>query len=375
MLGLGNLLTKSGVIKKFPYDFSFNFDGSNDYLEIENNSALEPSAEVTVSAWAYMDNWSGASDSRIISNTESGGYALTIDVSNDNNITFYVNNGTWLTPDYALSNLSSGWHHVCGTYKNKTAKLYIDGSLVDTDTNTNNTNITYGSNINFFVGGEPDGSNNVTKFFNGKVDEVSVFDAELSASDVAKIGSKPVDFSKASTYATDRTSNLKLWLRAGDKALPEEDASIARQDFYTDFDGADDYIDCGDIDTSGNFSFSCWFNADSVTGHHMIFSMSDQSTSDGMSCGFFSGKGGKIYATANHGSTSSTKITSVLSTGQWYHLVVTKSSGQTENIYINGVSDTNSADTNWGLADETVIGSRNAGSNFLFNGKISNVTL
>ena len=122
-----------------------------------------------------MDNWSGASDSRIISKTESGGYALTIDVSNDNNITFYVNNGTWLTPDYALSNLSSGWHHVCGTYKNKTAKLYIDGSLVDTDTNTNNTNITYGSNINFFVGGEPDGSNNVRKFFNGKFDEVSVF--------------------------------------------------------------------------------------------------------------------------------------------------------------------------------------------------------
>ena len=144
---------------------------------------------------------------------------------------------------------------------------------------------------------------------------------------------------------------------------------------FIDLDGSNEYIDCGDIDTSGNFSFSCWFNADSVTGHHMIFSMSDQSTSDGMSCGFFSGKGGKIYATAKHGDTDSTKATSALSTGQWYHLVVTKSSGQTENIYINGASDTNSADTNWGLADETVIGSRNAGSNFLFNGKISQASV
>ena len=60
------------------------------------------------------------------------------------------------------------------------------------------------------------------------------------------------------------------------------------------FDGVTDYLDCGDINTSGNFTFSCWFNADSVTSHHMIFSMSDQSTSDGMSCGFYSGKGGKI---------------------------------------------------------------------------------
>jgi hypothetical protein len=103
--------------------------------------------------------------------------------------------------------------------------------------------------------------------------------------------------------------------------------------------------------------------------------MSDKSISDGMTCGFLSGKGGKIYATANNGNTSSTKITSVLSTGQWYHLVVTKSSGQTETIYINGISDTNSADTHWGLVDETIIGARNAGSNYLFNGKISQVSV
>ena len=144
---------------------------------------------------------------------------------------------------------------------------------------------------------------------------------------------------------------------------------------FIDLDGGDQYIDCGDIDTSGNFTFSCWFNADSVAGHNIIFSMSDKSISDGMTCGFLSGKGGKIYATANNGNTSSTKITSVLSTGQWYHLVVTKSSGQTETIYINGISDTNSADTHWGLVDETIIGARNAGSNYLFNGKISQVSV
>ena len=67
MLGLGNILTKGGAVLKFPNDFSFNFDGSNDYLEIENNLVLEPTAELTVSAWAYMDNWSSASQSKIIS--------------------------------------------------------------------------------------------------------------------------------------------------------------------------------------------------------------------------------------------------------------------------------------------------------------------
>jgi hypothetical protein len=28
---------------------------------------------------------------------------------------------------------------------------------------------------------------------------------------------------------------------------------------FIDLDGGDQYIDCGDIDTSGNFTFSCWF--------------------------------------------------------------------------------------------------------------------
>ena len=109
---------------------------------------------------------------------------------------------------------------------------------------------------------------------NGCIDEVAIWDTALSASDVAKIASKPVDFSKASTYATDRTSNLKLWLRAGDKVLPENDTAIARQDFYTDFDGTDDYVNVadnddlsfGDSSSDTPFSISAWINPVDVTG-------------------------------------------------------------------------------------------------------------
>jgi hypothetical protein len=116
-------------------------------------------------------------------------------------------------------------------------RIYINGSLEATssalggDFATGEPTIAHiGRNVNTSAG-------NRDFYFDGLIDEVAIFDTALSADDVAKIASKPVDFSKASTYATDRTSNLKLWLRAGDKAEPESTTAIARQDFYTDFDG------------------------------------------------------------------------------------------------------------------------------------------
>ena len=58
--------------------------------------------------------------------------------------------------------------------------------------------------------------------FNGIIDEVAIFNTELSAPDVAAMyngtapNGKPVDLTLASSYDTDRTSNLKGYWRMGD---------------------------------------------------------------------------------------------------------------------------------------------------------------
>ena len=54
-LGLGNLLSGQ-PLTGFPNDFSFNFDGSNDYLEIADNDALSfgdgsSDSPFSISAW------------------------------------------------------------------------------------------------------------------------------------------------------------------------------------------------------------------------------------------------------------------------------------------------------------------------------------
>ena len=74
----------------------------------------------------------------------------------------------------------------------------------------------------------------------GCIDEFAIWNSALSSSDITSVynNGKIVDLSKSASYGVDRTANLKLWLRCGDKVLPEEDTSIARSDFYTAFDGS-----------------------------------------------------------------------------------------------------------------------------------------
>ncbi len=53
------------------------FDG-DDYLQINDNSLLKPTGSLTISAWAYSDDWNTNCNSTklILSKTESTGYNL-----------------------------------------------------------------------------------------------------------------------------------------------------------------------------------------------------------------------------------------------------------------------------------------------------------
>jgi hypothetical protein len=262
-LGLGNLLSGQ-PLTGFPNDFSFNFDGSNDYLEIDSSSEFNfGSGNFSFSLWMYKTVSTG-----------SGAYDGLFFRSNDWRIKFqqsdqiiFFDNGT--RDEQIIDNGSSllnAWHHIAIVRDGTTLTGYVNGQSKGTITLGGSETFDGGTN-NLVIG--QNGSGNE---FGGLIDEVAIWDSALDATAIGKISSKVVDLTKYSA------SNLKLWLRAGDKVLPESDASIARSDFYTDFDGTDDYVSVADNDdlsfgdgsSDSPFSISAWINPVDATNFTIV---------------------------------------------------------------------------------------------------------
>ena len=138
MLGLGNLLTKSGVIKKFPNDFSFNLDGSNDYLIVENNSGLgfADGQAFSVSLWF---NTTASGNMYLLDNRGGGstteGFAVVLDASGTNYLGYIADGANAATVTNTVNYNDGNWHHFAFTWDGTdTITSYIDGSSVGTNT-------------------------------------------------------------------------------------------------------------------------------------------------------------------------------------------------------------------------------------------------
>ena len=115
---------------------------------------------------------------------------------NNGNVYFAARNGDTKSATFAY--YATGWHHFMGVYDGGagTAKLYIDGSLVDTETGM--TSALRADAGNGFVIGALD-SPGTDYYGDGGIDEVAVFDSDKSGSASAIYNSGvPTDLSEES---------------------------------------------------------------------------------------------------------------------------------------------------------------------------------
>ena len=195
----------------FSNTLSTRFDGIDDVVDCGNNSSLQITGELSLSAWVKI-NSAASGTMTIISKDNLGARCFDLFAySNSANATRFVivNSNTFYGVNATTNIKDNSWHHVVGVFKPSTSlKIYVDGTLEGTNTTSipasidNDTvNVTLGSIIssgnNFFA-------------LNGGIDEVAVFNSELSASDVSSIYGSGVP-SDLSTY-----SSLVSWWRMGD---------------------------------------------------------------------------------------------------------------------------------------------------------------
>lgn len=220
-MGLGS---KLGIISlagasSFVNTYSFDFDGTDDYIDVPDADNLSFGNSVTdspfsISAWIKMTD---ATLFRIVSKFQGSNGEYLLNTSGTDILYFRLldsNTSNRLDKSFgtALTSYEGQWIHICATYDGSASttgmKIYLNGNRVDNSsavvgsyTAMHNTNAPF--DIGRYQG--------VASYANGLIDEVAVFNSELSASNVTSIynGGIPNDLSSLSPVS---------WWRMGDAA-------------------------------------------------------------------------------------------------------------------------------------------------------------
>ena len=151
-------------------------------------------------------------------------------------------------------------------------------------------------------------------------------------------GSPQIDGSYTDQRGVERTANQNTSIGAY-----SENYTLAPM-YCLDFDGANDYANCGSINLSGSaITLECWVNVDNFQSSSPYISqiMGTESGSNSAFLRLGDGDipaGNKIEFALNIGGQQQLTSNSTLETGRWYHIAGVYD-GTNMKIYINGVED------------------------------------
>jgi len=193
--------------------YSMEFDGLNDSVFVGNDSSLQPTAAITLSAWVNQKTavWAdrGIINALKYSYGGANGYTLDASVRPDGNLYFNFEITTsagvqnvkfsYLVGSYNLNE----WYHYMATFDGNTLTAYVNGAVIGTTSYTGAILYDatfYGVNIN----GKP------YRLMHADVDEVSIFNSAKAIGDLWDGSGKPTDLTGQ--------SGLVSWWRMGEDA-------------------------------------------------------------------------------------------------------------------------------------------------------------
>jgi len=173
---------------------ALNFDGANNFVDVAPSASLNNIAQLTYSAWINPRS-SGSNDKgRIIDKNHLSADGVTFLVNNNDCtkcLEFNMGASAGNTVDVYTSDnayaVNAGWQHVVvtwdGTYSLSGVKFYVNGVFVP---NNSGISVVTGSGarddstISLDIGG----FNGGPRYFDGKIDDVRVYNRALSANEV-----------------------------------------------------------------------------------------------------------------------------------------------------------------------------------------------
>jgi len=165
-------ISTTGII-----DDALIFNGSSDYVDCGNNSSLQITDNLSISAWVRttsgLRQFIVCKDDLI-----NRSYSLFMV---DGMIRFQIfENDTYDRISSTTSINDGSWHHVVGINDGTDLKVYIDGEL---ETLPGAGGIIDNKSADLWIGARSD----LTRHFNGSIDDVRIFDKALSGDEVTDL--------------------------------------------------------------------------------------------------------------------------------------------------------------------------------------------
>lgn len=235
MLGLGSALTASSTKEQL---YSLSLDGTGDYLSLSD--LITTGNNMSFSAWI---NRAATGNMAILSKHDgSGANILVIGFYDSNKFHVRVRAGTHSATTYTTLN---EWKHVVITLAESggdtTAKVYLDGDLSWTqDLGTNVMGTTTGKP--WSIGQEWDGSN-TSDHFNGKIDDVAMWNVTLDDDAVAAVYNSGKPFNLNNDRGNyDNASALQGYWRMGNGLFDDKENGVVHDAHNPGFADAANYL-------------------------------------------------------------------------------------------------------------------------------------
>jgi hypothetical protein len=184
----------------FTNRYKLNFDGSGDYA---TTAYYQPSTtELSYSFWTNSSNTTSSMTWLSSSPTSGNGGGFRV-ISPSTTKAFYVlvsdGSSTYTNASVGGTNATlairdGNWHHVVLSISGTAIKIWIDGGSGGSPTHTDTSTVSYVGNATTPLYFGKNGANN-SYYLNGSLDEVAVFEYELSSTQVSNIynSGTPVD--------------------------------------------------------------------------------------------------------------------------------------------------------------------------------------
>ena len=280
------------------------------------------------------------------------------------------------------------WYHVAVTLDaSNNLKAYLNGIEDISTTMTDRPN----NGDRFSIGQEWDDTT-AGNFFNGKIDEVRVWSTARTQTNIRQCMYREIGIEgiMVSYYKFNETSGTTLY----DATENDNDGTLTNMtgsEWQTspavfgpknclDFDGTDDYVDCGSKPlSSSSITLECWVNVDAFQSSTPYISSLIGSESDGNTVLLRLGdghltEGNKAQFVLYFGS-AQVKLdgTTELVTDTWYHIAGVYSDGSGMKLYINGKLDASNDQSGSFISNTNFCIASNDGTDRYLDGSIDEV--